>query len=62
MKFDSYDDYKYFILGASISSGRIFWSGEYGSNKGIKAEDVNIDYNISKDGNILTMKHYSKIE
>lgn len=37
MKYDSYNDYIYFIMGASIASGRGFWVGSEGdSNKNLK--------------------------
>lgn len=39
MKYDSFDDVFYFILGASISSGSIFWLGKQGRfNKGLKEQ------------------------
>ena len=27
MKVDSWDDFRYFVMGASIASGRVFWVG-----------------------------------
>lgn len=55
MKYDSYNDFKYFIMGASIASGRMFWVGEEGStNKGIKT-DKEIISSISKDGNVAKL-------
>lgn len=69
MKFDSFDDVFYFILGASISSGSVFWLGKQGRfNKGLKeqlAEDfqtptvatspqvMNIQYIKTKTGEFM---------
>jgi hypothetical protein len=54
LKYDSYDDYIYFIMGASIASGRIFWVGEDGkTNKGLK--DTDISTSLSRDGRVITI-------
>ena len=54
MKYDSYDDYIYFIMGASIASGRVFWVGEDGNtNKGLK--DTSILTSMSRDGRVVTI-------
>ena len=60
MKYDSWDDFFYFILGASIASGRSFWVGENGgsnkkstkNSKGIQ----NIQASISKDGRVVRLR------
>lgn len=37
MKYDSFDDVLYFIIGASIASGSVFWLGKEGRfNKELK--------------------------
>ena len=55
MKYDSYNDFRYFVMGASIASGRMFWVGEEGStNKGIK-NNTEITSSVSKDGNVAKL-------
>lgn len=55
MKYDSYSDFIYFIMGASIASGRVFWVGDEGStNKKIKT-NTEISSSISKDGNVARL-------
>lgn len=50
MKYDSYDEYFYFLLGASISSGREFWVGENTeTNKSIKNENTTVTLNNNTD-------------
>ena len=55
MKYDSYNDFMYFIMGASIASGRMFWVGEKGStNKKIRSNSELIS-SISKDGTVARL-------
>ena len=55
MKYDSYNDFMYFIMGASIASGRMFWVGEEGStNKKIRSNSELIS-SISKDGTVARL-------
>lgn len=55
MKYDSYNDFMYFIMGASIASGRMFWVGEEGStNKKIKSDSELIS-SVSKDGTVARL-------
>lgn len=55
MKYDSYNDFMYFIIGASIASGRMFWVGEEGStNKKIKSDSELIS-SVSKDGTVARL-------
>ena len=55
MKYDSYNDFMYFIMGASIASGRMFWVGEEGStNKKIRSDSELIS-SISKDGTVARL-------
>ena len=55
MKYDSYNDFIYFIIGASISSGRMFWVGEEGStNKKIRSDSELIS-SVSKDGTVARL-------
>lgn len=51
MKYDSYEDYSCFIMGASIAASRVFWTGEGSTNKG----PVNIVEGISKDGKVASL-------
>lgn len=54
MKYDSWDDFIYFIIGASIASGRVFWVGEDGkTNKGLNSTETSA--RISRDGNVATL-------
>lgn len=54
MKYDSWDDFLYFIIGASIASGRVFWVGEEGeTNKYLNNTETNLS--ISRDGNVATL-------
>lgn len=54
LKYDSWDDFLYFIVGASIASGRVFWVGEDGkTNKGLN--DTETSASISRDGNVATL-------
>lgn len=55
MKYDSYNDFIYFIMGASIASGRMFWVGEEGStNKKIRSNSELIS-SVSKDGTVARL-------
>ena len=55
MKYDSYNDFMYFIMGASIASGRMFWVGEDGStNKKIRSDSELIS-SVSKDGTVARL-------
>ena len=55
MKYDSYNDFIYFIMGASIASGRMFWVGEEGStNKKIRSDSELIS-SVSKDGTVARL-------
>lgn len=55
MKYDSYNDFMYFIMGASIASGRMFWVGEEGStNKKIRSDSELIS-SVSKDGTVARL-------
>ena len=55
MKYDSYNDFIYFIMGASIASGRMFWVGEDGStNKKIRSDSELIS-SVSKDGTVARL-------
>lgn len=55
MKYDSYNDFMYFIIGASIASGRMFWVGEEGStNKKIRSDSELIS-SVSKDGTVARL-------
>lgn len=40
MKYDSWDDFKFFIVGASIASGRSFWTGGTDTNKRLKDDQI----------------------
>ena len=54
MKYDSWDDYIYFIIGASIASGRMFWVGDDGkTNKGLYNTETSAS--ISRDGKVATL-------
>lgn len=54
MKYDSWDDFIYFIVGASIASGRVFWVGEDGNtNKGLSGTETSAK--ISRDGKVATL-------
>lgn len=54
LKYDSWDDFLYFIIGASIASGRVFWVGEDGeTNKYLNNTETNLS--ISRDGNVATL-------
>lgn len=50
MKYDSYDDFKFFILGASITSGRVFWVGEEGNT------NKSVSCSLSNDGKVASIK------
>ena len=55
MKYNSYNDFMYFIMGASIASGRMFWVGEEGStNKKIRSNSELIS-SVSKDGTVARL-------
>ena len=47
MKYSSWDDYKWFVLGASLASSGVLWSGKGQSNKEIKAS-------LNEDNSILS--------
>lgn len=53
MKYDSWSDYKWFVLGAALTSSKIFWEGTGESNKQIKND-------ISNDGSVASLKYISK--
>ena len=48
MKYSSYDDYKWFLLGCAITAGEIFWKGEGSTNKGLTTE-------VSEDGTVINI-------
>ena len=50
MKYDSWDDYKWFILGAALASSKIFWTGEGNSNKQLKTS-------VSSDGSVASLSY-----
>ncbi len=52
MKYDSWGDYKWFLLGAALTSSKVLWTNEGNSNKGLKAK-------ISKDGTIASISYDS---
>lgn len=56
MKYDTWNDYFYFIVGASLASGRQFWTGDSdsGQNKKLVNSNVNNDINITKVSNNIT--------
>lgn len=54
MKYDSWDDFIYFVIGASIASGRMFWVGDDGkTNKGLSNTETSAK--ISRDGKVATL-------
>lgn len=58
LKYDSWDDFMYFVVGASLAAGRVFWVGSEGdSNKALKNEsDGTVEVYVSKDKKIGTLK------
>ena len=47
MKVDSWDDFRYFVMGASIASGRVFWvGGNADTNKKLIS---NVSTSLSRD-------------
>ena len=57
MKYDSWDDFFYFIMGASIASGRRFWVGENAAtNKWNEYSEESIETSKSKNGAIGKIK------
>ena len=57
MKYDSWTDFKYFVMGASIAAGRVFWVGEEGTtNKHLDRSETEISTSISSDGKVGTVK------
>lgn len=52
MKYDSWDDYFYFIIGLSVSSGRNFWvGGTENSNISFNENSVTVNINNNEDDN-----------
>lgn len=50
MKYDSWTDYKWFLLGAALTSSKVFWAGEGNSNKQLKT-------NVSQDGSVASLSY-----
>lgn len=50
MKYDSWDDYKWFLLGAALASSKVFWTGDGNSNKHLKTD-------ISSDGKVASLSY-----
>ena len=50
MKYDSWDDYKWFLLGAALTSSKVFWTGEGNSNK-------QLNTSISSDGSVASLSY-----
>lgn len=48
MKYDSWSDYKWFLLGAALTSSKVFWTNEGNSNKQLKTS-------VSKDGKVASL-------
>lgn len=51
MKYDSYEEYSYFVLGASIAAGRVFWTKDGDTNKG----PILITESTSRDGSVASV-------
>lgn len=58
LKYDSWDDYFYFVVGASLAAGRVFWVGSEGdSNKQLKNNsNNNVSVYLDKDKKIGTVR------
>lgn len=58
LKYDSWDDFMYFVVGASLAAGRVFWVGsEGGTNKALKNEsNENVEVYVSRDKKVGTLK------
>lgn len=55
MKYDSWDDYKWFILGAALTSSKVFWTGEGDSNKQLKTS-------VSSDGSVASLSYTTPVD
>lgn len=53
MKYDSWEDYKWFILGAALTSSKVFWTNKGNSNKQLKTS-------LEKEGKVASFKYTSK--
>ena len=58
LKYDSWDDFMYFVAGASLAAGRVFWVGSEGSStKALKNENnENVEVYVSRDKKVGTLK------
>lgn len=54
MKYDTWEDFRFFILGASIAAGRTFWTNTGESNKSTKVKSATVSK--IKGGQIARLK------
>lgn len=57
MKYDSFDDFFFFVVGASIASGRTFWAGKNTpTNKYLVDTDNKVSISVSEANGVRTTK------